>query len=42
MNDEVNDAASNPLSEDHLPVAGEIVEEDDQVTAEVLEDVNVE
>lgn len=38
MNEEINDAASNPLSDEHLPVAGEIVEADDQITEDVLED----
>jgi len=40
--EETNDAASNPLSEDHLPVSGEIVEEDGQVSEDVIEDLGAE
>jgi hypothetical protein len=39
---ETNDAASNPLSDEHLPVSGEIVEEDDQISDEVIQDLGAE
>jgi hypothetical protein len=39
---ETNDAASNPLSDEHLPVSGEIVEEDDQISEEVIQDLGAE
>ena len=35
-----DDTSSNPLAEDHLPVAGEIIVEDDQISDEVLEDLD--
>lgn len=40
MDDETNDAASNPNADEHLPVAGEILEEDEHISQDVLEDLN--
>lgn len=39
---EYNDASSNPTSDEHLPVGTEIVEEDDQISQDVLDDLNGE
>lgn len=38
--EEDNDIASNPNAEGHLPVAGEIVAEDDQISNDIIDELN--
>lgn len=40
MNEEQNNASSNPFADEHLAVGGEIIEDDHHISADVLEDVN--
>lgn len=40
MNEDINDVASNPETDEHLPVAGEIPEEDRQISSDMMEDLN--
>lgn len=42
MDEEHNDVASNPSREGHLPVAGEIVEEDQQISNDIIDELNGE
>lgn len=39
---EIDDTPSNPHADEHLPVAGEIVGEDHQISDEVLDDLDVD
>jgi hypothetical protein len=41
-NEQYDDVSSNPLADEHLPVGGEIIEPDSQISADVLEDLNGE
>lgn len=40
-NEELNDAASNPLHEDHLPVSGEVDTEKEDINPDISDDMDL-
>jgi hypothetical protein len=40
--EEISDVSSDPTAEGHLPVAGEIIEEDDQISNDIIDELNGE
>lgn len=39
---EFDDVSSNPTADEHLPVAGEIVEDDHQISNDIIDELNGE